>query len=131
MTPMNEKERRALVCLLVKEMGKTDSWAGESHIQKCVYFLQEMWNVPSGYKYILYKHAPRSFDLQRELAVMRARLQLDLKSRYPYGPSFILGIWGELNLRLVAQYGDAVKFVATELSVERRMSSSECRPPFT
>ena len=119
MQPMNEKDRRALVCLLVKEMGQTDSWAGESHIQKCVYFLQEVWNVPAGYKYILYKHAPRSFELQRELAVMRARLQLDLKSRYPYGPSFILGIRGELNLGLVAQYGGAVQFVATKLSVER------------
>ena len=117
MEPMNEKERRALVCLLVKEMGQTDSWAAESHIQKCVYFLQEMWNVPVGYKYILYKHAPYSFDLQRELAVMRARLQLDLKPRYPYGPSFILGFWGESNLGLVAEYENAVKFVATELSV--------------
>ena len=119
MEPMNEKERRALVCLLVKEMGQTDSWAAESRIQKCVYFLQEMWNVPAGYNYILYKHAPYSFDLRRELAVMRARLQLDLKSRHPYGPSFILGFWGESNLGLVAEYGDAVQFVATELSVER------------
>ncbi len=119
MEPMNEKERRALVCLLVHEMGQTDSWAAESHIQKCVYFLQEMWNVPVGYKYILYKHAPYSFDLQRELAMMRARLQLDLKPRYPYGPSFILGFWGESNLGLVAEYRDAVQFVATKLSVER------------
>ena len=119
MTKMDQMERRALVCLLVREMGQTDSWAAESHIQKCVHFLQEMWNVPVGYKYILYKHAPYSFDLRRELAVMRARFQLDLKSRYPYGPSFILGIRGELNLGLVAKYGDAVQFVATELSVER------------
>ena len=58
MATMNERERRALVCLLVKEMGQTDSWAAETHIQKCVYFLQEMMKVPVGYDYILYKHGP-------------------------------------------------------------------------
>ena len=119
MAPMNERERRALVCLLVKEMGQTDSWAAETHIQKCVYFLQEMLKAPVGYGYIFYKHGPYSFDLRRELAVMRARFQLDLKSRYPYGPSFILGSRGESNLGLVAEHGAAVQFVATELSVKR------------
>ena len=118
MEPMNERERRALVCLLVKEMGQTDSWAAETHIQKCVYFLQEMLKVPVGYDYILYKHGPYSFDLRSELAVMRARFQLDLKPRYPYGPSFILGSRGKLNLGLVAEHEEAVKFVATELSVK-------------
>ena len=117
MESMNERERRALVCRLVKEMGQTDSWAAETHIQKCVYFLQEMLDVPAGYDYILYKHGPYSFDLRRELAVMRSRLQLDLNPRYPYGPSFILGVRGELSLGLVAKYSDAVKFVANELSI--------------
>ena len=118
MESMNEREHRALVCLLVKEMGQTDSWAAETHIQKCVHFLQEMLNVPVGYSYILYKHAPYSFDLRSELAVMRARYQLDLKPRYPYGPSFILGSRGDVNLGLVAEYEEAVKFVATKLSVK-------------
>ena len=67
-----------------------------------------------GLDYILYKHGPYSFDLRSELAVMRARYQLDLKPRYPYGPSFILGSRGELNLDLVAEFEEAVKFVATE-----------------
>ena len=118
METMNERERRALVCLLVKEMGQTDSWAAETHIQKCVYFLQEMLKIPVGYDYILYKHGPYSFDLRSELAVMRARFQLDLKPRYPYGPSFILGSRGKLNLPLVEQHEEAVRFVATELSVK-------------
>ena len=118
METMNERERRALVCLLVKEMGQTDSWPAETHIQKCVYFLQEMLKAPVGYDYIFYKHGPYSFDLRQELAVMRARFQLDLKSRYPYGPSFILGSRGELNLGLVEKYNTAVRFVARELSVK-------------
>lgn len=119
MEEMNEREHRALVCRLVGEMKQVKSWAAETHIQKCVYFLQEMLSVPVGYSYILYKHAPYSFDLRRELAVMRARYQLDIESRYPYGPSFILGSRGKLNLGLVAKYDDAVKFVATELSARK------------
>ncbi len=119
MESMNERERRALVCRLVGEMKQCNSWAAETHIQKCVYFLQEMLKVPVGYDYILYKHGPYSFDLRRELAVMRARYQLDLESRYPYGPSFVLGSRGKLNLGLVAKHDDAVEFVTTELSTRK------------
>lgn len=119
MESMNERQRRALVCRLIKEMRQTDSWAAETHIQKCVYFLKAMLNVPVGYEYILYKHGPYSFDLRRELAVMRARFQLDMESRYPYGPSFMLGIRGELDLDLVTQYKSAVNFVATEISTRK------------
>lgn len=119
MNSMKEMERRALICSLVKEMRQTDSWAAETHIQKCVYFLQEMLNVPVGYEYILYKHGPYSFDLRRELAVMRARFQLDLEPRYPFGPSFTLGTRGELGLDRVIRYNVAVKFVATEISTKK------------
>ena len=115
---MKEMERRALICRLVNEMRQTVSWAAETHIQKCVYFLQAMLNVPVGYEYILYKHGPFSFDLRRELAVMRARFQLDVEPRYPYGPSFTLGARGESGLNLVTQYGSAVEFIATQISTK-------------
>lgn len=116
--PMQEAERRALICSLVKAMREEDSWVGETHIQKCVYFLQEMLNVPADYEYILYKHGPYCFDLQRELAVMRARLQLDVEPRYPYGPSLSLGPRGKLNLGRVARHKDAVNFVARKFSTK-------------
>ena len=118
MEPMTQKERRALVCRLVKAMRDAGSWTGETHIQKCLYFLQNLMKVPAGYDFILYKHGPYSFDLQREMAVMGARFQLDVEPRYPYGPSVILGPRGELDLGLVSQYAAAVEFVARELSTE-------------
>ena len=99
-------------------MRAQDSWAGETQIQKCVYFLQYLLNVPVGYDFMLYKHGPYSFDLQRELAIMRARLLLDVEPRYPYGPSFTLGLRGELDLDRVAQHDDAIEFVAEELSTK-------------
>ncbi len=119
MESMKEKQRRALICHLIKEMRQTGSWAAETHIQKCVYFLQAMLKVPVDYEYVLYKHGPYSFDLRRELAVMRARFQIDVEPRYPYGPSFALGPRGELDIDLVAQYDAAVKFVAKEMSTKK------------
>lgn len=118
MAIMGQTERRALVCRLIKAMREAGSWTGETHIQKCLYFLQNLMNVPAGYDFILYKHGPYSFDLQREMAVMGARFQLDLEPRYPYGPSVILGPRGEFDLGLVSQYDAAVEFVARELSTE-------------
>ena len=109
-------ERRALICRLVKAMHEKGSWVGETHIQKCVYFLQEMLRVPVGYDYILYKHGPYCFDLQRELAVMRARRQLSIEPRFPYGPSVRLGPRGEINLDRVEQHSGAVDFVAKNFS---------------
>ena len=118
MSTMRQRERRALVCRLVKAMREQGSWTGETHIQKCLYFLQNLMNVPAGYDFILYKHGPYGFDLQREMAVMGARFQLDVEPRYPYGPSVILGPRGELDLGLVSQYDAEVEFVAKELSTE-------------
>ena len=115
--PIQEAQRRALICSLIKAMREKGSWAGETHIQKCVYFLQEMLDVRVGYEYILYKHGPYCFDLQRELAVMRARLLLDVEPRYPYGPSFKLGLRGERSLEGAAQYEVAIRFVAQNFSI--------------
>ncbi len=115
---MQGAEHRALICSLVKAMRSEDSWAGETQIQKCVYFLQNLMAVPTGYEFILYKHGPYSFDLQRELAVMRARLQLDIEPRYNYGPSFTLGPRGELDIERVASHNSAIEFVAKKLSTK-------------
>lgn len=119
METMQQEERRGLICHLVEEMRNAGSWVGETHIQKCVYFLQNMMDIPAGYRFVLYKHGPYSFDLQGELAVMTARLRLDWELRNNYGPSFILGPWGEKQAsKRATKYDDGVKFVAQEISVK-------------
>ncbi|MCL6557372.1 MAG: hypothetical protein K6U74_00970, partial [Firmicutes bacterium] len=60
-------KRKALLLSLVKAMESQGSWCGETHIQKCSYFLQAMLGVPLGFEFILYKHGPFSFDLRDEL----------------------------------------------------------------
>lgn len=118
MKRLNQIERRKLVCHLVDSMRKHDSWAGETHIQKCVMFMQKLMDVPTGYQFVLYLHGPFSFDLRSELALMRARLQLDIESNPSYGPSFTLGVRGKLATKSPTGYEDAIDVIAREVSVK-------------
>ena len=113
---MNEIDRGVLLCHLVAAMGRAKSWAGETHMQKSVMFLQKLLDVPLGYQFVLYKHGPFSFDLRSELAVMRARLQLDVEPHLGYGPSFTLGRWGERAIWQPTNYDHEIEFVANRIS---------------
>lgn len=88
---MQGKKRQAVLLSLIEAMLKEDSWAGETHVQKCCYFLQEALGVPLEFEFILYKHGPFSFDLRDELEEMVADLIIQYKPQYPYGPSMTLG----------------------------------------
>jgi uncharacterized protein YwgA len=67
-----------------------DSWCGETHIQKAVYFLQELLQVRLGFEFIMYKHGPYSFELTDELTTLRANRLLRLIPREGYGPSIVV-----------------------------------------
>ena len=85
-------ERYAVLLKLVRAMNEADSWSGETHIQKSVFFLQEALATELGYGFILYKHGPFSFDLRDDLIAMRADEFLELRVRHPdYGPSYVPG----------------------------------------
>lgn len=90
------EQRVTLLLHMIGRLIEKGSWFGETHIQKCIYFLQEFYNVPSGYEYILYKHGPFSFELRDELTAMRADELLSLVPRPPYGSSFQYGKTADL-----------------------------------
>ncbi len=115
---MNSKQRRGLICRLIATMRDRNSWAGETQIQKTVLFLQELMEVPLGYKFVIYKHGPYSFDLHRELGFMRSRLYIDIELRHPYGPSFCMGRWGEEYAVASSEYDDAINFVSEKISIK-------------
>ncbi|NQT83907.1 hypothetical protein HQ563_12835 [bacterium] len=121
-------KRRALLLSLIDAMSKEGSWCGETHVQKCVYFVQDMLDVPMGFDFILYKHGPFSFDLRDELTAMRADdlLQLDLQP--PYGPSLRPGPLAEDLIgfypKTIRQYKPSIEFLATHVST-RRVSELE------
>lgn len=81
-----------LLAVLTEKLRAHESWAGETHLQKAVYFLQTMLGVPTGFKFTLYKYGPFSFDLRDKLTEMRGSGQLELLVQpAPYGPQLEVG----------------------------------------
>lgn len=84
---MNRLQRAAVLTKLVKELRKSGSWCGETHIQKAVYLLQELAGMQTGFSFVLYKHGPYSFELGDELTSLRADGLLTLEPQeLPYRP---------------------------------------------
>lgn len=79
--------RIALLTEVAEQLQSNGSWTGETHVQKSVYLLQDLFGVPCGFDFVLYRHGPFSFDLRDELTAMRADGLLDvLPQPPPYGP---------------------------------------------
>lgn len=86
---MNRLQKAAVLTRLVDELRERASWAGETHVQKAVFFLQDLLGSPLGFDFFLYKHGPFSFDLRDELTALRADGFLELEPQSPpYGPRF-------------------------------------------
>ncbi len=85
---MNEYQRKAVLAKLIGEMEESKSWCGETHIQKTVYFLTELFPGDLNLEFILYKHGPFSFDLRDVLTEMRADDLIDWRVKHAsYGAS--------------------------------------------
>lgn len=115
--------RRVVLLSLVNAMEAYGSWCGETHVQKCCYFLQAMLGVPLGFDFILYKHGPFSFDLRDELTAMRGDALLAIRVRdTSYGPSLTLGPNHQvLSRRFAGQvsvYDRQIDFVVQHLSLK-------------
>lgn len=77
----------AILADLVSQLRMVGNWCGETHVQKTVYLLQTACQMPMGYSFVLYKHAPYSFDLKLDIARLLGRRMLKQEpSPPPYGP---------------------------------------------
>ncbi len=101
MSDLTTLQQHALVAYLVQQMRQSGGWAGETHVQKTLFFLKSMMGLPFSYDYVLYKHGPYSFDLHNDIGLMRANKILDIEIRGDYGPSFCPG---RLADRLFARF---------------------------
>ena len=113
---MKRLQKAALFCEMLDRMIKKGSWGGETHLQKCVFFLQEMRNVPTGYTFQLYKYGPYSFDLHDEIVRLRGIGMLSLFSRKPqYGAGLKISELGKSLRRhfprTLEKYSDDIDFV--------------------
>ena len=117
MEPLSQNMRRATILRLVEAMHGAGSWAGETHMQKCVFSMQALLGVRTNYAFVLYKHGPYSFDLRNELSAMMASLELDVEPHPPYGPSFIRGPRRMQDVELPQRIESAIAFVGKNLSI--------------
>src|SRR5262245_29217406 len=87
---MDRLQRAVILTELMDRLRANGSWCGETHVQKAVYFLQEILGVPTGFEYILYKHGLYSFDLTADLTALRADFLMEFNHRSPgYGPGLV------------------------------------------
>lgn len=117
---MENVKKQVVVLSLIEAMKNSDSWCGETHIQKSLYFLQTMLDVPTDFDFILYKHGPFSFDLRDSLGEMRGNLLIEVTSRAPYGPSYCATASGKALIarypNTAAQYHKQIEYIAQSLS---------------
>ncbi len=118
---MKRRQREAIVAALDRKLDENDSWCGETHVQKSVFFLQELLGVPTNFDYILYKFGPFSQELRSELGFMRGDGFLQLVPQpAPYGPSLVVTDTAARQLlerwpRTLARYDRALDFIASYL----------------
>jgi uncharacterized protein YwgA len=112
---MNRLQRAAVLLKLLDALRSRGSWCGETHVQKSVFALQELFGVPLEYRFVLYRHGPYSFELADEITALRADMLLAVQPREPYGPSLVAGDSAERFLenfqRTTASYSPAIEFV--------------------
>ena len=119
---MDRLQKASILLTLNEELRKAGSWAGETHMQKATFFLQELMNVSLGFDFVLYKHGPFSFDLRDELTFMRAQGFFRLEPQNPYGPTLVEGEKGELLkqafLHAINKNLPGIRFVSQKLGAK-------------
>ena len=84
---MTRQRNAAILTRLASELKQHGSWCGETHLQKAVYLMQELFEVSPDFEFILFKHGPFSFELRDELTALRGDGYFRLEAMpMPYGP---------------------------------------------
>jgi hypothetical protein len=117
---VNPLAQDALIARLARTMRESESWTGETHIQKATYLLEVLADVPFDFDFILYKHGPFSFELRDALGNMQADRYLEREPQDPpYGPRFSVtdrGLALEQRFpKTMSRYGSKVDWIATRL----------------
>lgn len=86
---MENSKKSALILCLIESLAEKGSWSSETRIQRLVYFLQNLLEVPLDYKFILYKYSPYSFYLRDKLTSLRAEMLLKLEADRYSGPRYV------------------------------------------
>jgi len=120
---MDRLKKAALLTRLIEALRSKENWTGETHIQKAVYLLQELLQVPFGFQFVLYWYGPFSFGLRNELTALRGDELIRIEPQaVPYGPRFAVTDQAKyiqgLYPRTLDQYEAQIQFLANELGAK-------------
>jgi uncharacterized protein YwgA len=105
---MEETLRSEIIQYLVDKYHRL----GKVQLQKTIYFLQEVFQVPTGYDYVMHYYGPYSFDLDDTLSEMQGNGVLSINNiLYPagyIGYDISLGKNARSDLKLASKYKDKV-----------------------
>ena len=71
MRHFNTFKRWAVIIKLVEEAEKKESRVGHTFIQKLIYLLQELFEIPLGYTFYIYYYGPYSDEVWGDLTAMQ------------------------------------------------------------
>jgi len=115
-------QRQTLICCLIDALRAKGNWCGATHVQKTMFFLDELTDHAVGYDFILYKHGPFSFELSEDLSVMDARrfvedeiINVDYGSRLKTNPAARKMLTEKFG-QLASQLHNAMTFVVSNLA---------------
>lgn len=83
---MRRREKIAVVLRQIEKMWDAGSWCGETHVQKNIFFLQELLNVPLRYEFVIYKYGPFSFEFSYLIADIHSGGLIELVPQRGYRP---------------------------------------------
>lgn len=83
------RKKTALLLCIVDGLAQKDTWGSETRIQKLVYFLQNLLDIPLDFEFILYMYSPYSYDLRDKLTSLRADRLLTLETKRYSGARFV------------------------------------------
>lgn len=117
---LNRLEKASLIITFIDKLKEYNSWGGETHVQKAMYFLQHLTHLDLDYSFILYKHGPYSFDFHDQLTEMFSEGLMDNEIiNSQYGPSLVPTASGK-RIRdhfasSIKQYHNQMDFIANHL----------------
>jgi uncharacterized protein YwgA len=114
---MTTTKEMVLIGGIARSLAKHGSWCGETHIQKTAFIAKHAFKVALESDFVLYKHGPYSFDLNKSLSHMIARGVLRLETNPGYGP-LNEKFWEALNNsaeNIFSRYSDNIEKACTVL----------------
>jgi hypothetical protein len=116
---LGELREAAIIATIVDRVGQAGRFCGETLLQKSIFFLKELWQVPFEPKFHLYHYGPFSFDLRDALRSMEADDILRVKP-HELGATFVVGDRYPMLRRqfpvTLNKYEDAIHFAVSQLS---------------